>query len=243
MNPPPEDLLERLSSGDMEAAERVFAAFEPYLRMAVRRHLPAPFLRKFDSADIVQSTWADLLRGFREAGWRFPDVDHLRGFLFVATRNRLIDRIRQHQKAVEREVRPRRRTTNTPAVPRAAPRRGRPGGRDWERILARCPPEYRPILWLRRQGYSLAEIAGRTGLHPDSVRRIFRTLARRIGIRAEGRGGRVDAAISWASPASHQPQPAPVLRDRLCLLAYAECLRIWRLLADLHRDLPYLPAV
>src|SRR4051812_41557692 len=74
---PQEDLLERLSSGDMEAAERVFVAFEPYLRLAVRRHLSAPFRAKFDSADIVQSTWADLLRGFRESGWRFADVDHL----------------------------------------------------------------------------------------------------------------------------------------------------------------------
>ena len=50
----------------------------------------------------------------------------------------------------------------------------------WERILAQCPPEHRPILGLRRQGYSLAEIAERTGLHPDSIRRILRTLARQL---------------------------------------------------------------
>src|SRR5919112_5286211 len=104
MDQPLDDLLAQLSSGDMVAAERVFLAYEPYLRQAVRRHLTAPFRAKFDSADVVQSTWADLLRGFREAGWRFTDVDHLSGFLFVATRNRLIDRIRQYQKAVEREV-------------------------------------------------------------------------------------------------------------------------------------------
>src|SRR5919198_797652 len=103
MERPLDSLLARLCSGDMAAAEQVFLAFEPYLRKAVRRQLPAPLRSKFDSTDILQSVWADVLRGFREAGWRFIDADHLRGFLFVATRNRLIDRMRHYQKAVERE--------------------------------------------------------------------------------------------------------------------------------------------
>src|SRR6516164_6570003 len=103
MNEPLDNLLVQLCSGDMDAAAQVFLAFEPYLRKAVRRHLPPPLRGRFDSTDILQSVWADVLRGFREAGWRFTDADHLRGFLFVATRNRLIDRARQHQKAVDRE--------------------------------------------------------------------------------------------------------------------------------------------
>src|SRR5215472_8272422 len=105
MNDPLDNLLEQLCRGDPAAAEQVFLAYEPYLRKAVSRHLPAPLRGKFDPADILQSVWADVLRGFREAGWRFSDADHLRGFLFVATRNRLIDRIRQHQKAADREER------------------------------------------------------------------------------------------------------------------------------------------
>src|SRR5438094_10245628 len=103
MTEPLDDLLAQLCTGDPAAAGRVFVAFEPYLRKAVRRQLPAPLRARFDSADILQSVWADVFRGFREAGWRFSDVDHLRGFLFVATRNRLIDRIRQHQKEAQRE--------------------------------------------------------------------------------------------------------------------------------------------
>jgi hypothetical protein len=58
----------------------------------------------------------------------------------------------------------------------------------WERILARCPAEHRPLLALKRQGYALAEIAQRTGLHPDSVRRILRTLARQLAFAEESRG-------------------------------------------------------
>src|SRR5438270_4138890 len=181
MDEPLDHLLAQLCSGDAAAAGQVFLAFEPYLRKAVRRQLPPPLRAKFDSADILQSVWADVLRGFREAGWRFLDADHLRGFLFIATRNRLIDRIRQHQRAAEREEPlDEGDRQHDPPSPQPRPSEVAQAGDLWERMLARCPPEHRPILGLRRQGYSLAEIAVRTGLHPDSVRRILRTLARQL---------------------------------------------------------------
>jgi RNA polymerase sigma-70 factor (ECF subfamily) len=186
MSEPLDHLLAQLCSGDMAAAEQVFLAYEPYLRKAVRRQLPAPLRAKFDSADVVQSVWADVLRGFRAAGWRFADADHLRGFLFVATRNRLIDRVRQHQKVVDREE-PLGEGDPWHELPSPQPRPSEvaQAGDLWERILARCPPEHRPILGLKRQGYSLAEIAGQTGLHPDSVRRILRTLARQLAFEGQ----------------------------------------------------------
>jgi RNA polymerase sigma-70 factor (ECF subfamily) len=184
MDEPLDNLLAQLCSGDPAAAGQVFLAFEPYLRKAVRRHLPAALRAKFDSTDIVQSVWASVLSGFREAGWRFTDADHLRGFLFVATRNRLLDRIERHQKAVRREEPP--GDNNRPeTVPcrRPSPSEVAEAADLWERMLAHCPPEHRPLLDLRRQGYSLAEIAGHTDLHPDSIRRILRTLARRLAFR------------------------------------------------------------
>jgi RNA polymerase sigma factor (sigma-70 family) len=183
MNEPLDQLLEQLCSGDVEAAGQAFVAFEPYLRKAVRRQLPAPLRSRFDSIDVLQSVWVDVLRGFREAGWRFVDVDHLRGFLFIATRNRLIDRIRQHQKAADREQPLGSRSE--PAAPQPRPSEVAQAGDLWERIQDHCPPEHRPILDLRRQGYSLVEIGQKTGLHPDSVRRILRTVARQLAF-AEG---------------------------------------------------------
>jgi RNA polymerase sigma factor (sigma-70 family) len=180
MDQPLDHLLAQLCTGDTAAAGQVFVAFEPYLRKAVRRQLPGPLRAKFDSADVLQSVWADVLRGFRDAGWRFVDVDHLRGFLFVATRNRLIDRIRKHQKVAGREESLGGERAFDPPSPHPRPSEMAVAGDLWERILNRCPPEHRPILGLRRQGYSLAEIADRTKLHPDSVRRILRTLAREL---------------------------------------------------------------
>jgi RNA polymerase sigma-70 factor (ECF subfamily) len=181
MTEPLDNLLAQLSNGDEAAVEQVFLAYEPYLRKAICRQFPDALRTRLDPSDIIQSVWADLLRGFREAGWRFSDADHLRGFLYVATRNRLMDRIRQHRKTVAREQ-PLGVGDEQPFLPSAQPRPSEFAQADdlWQRILVHCPPEHRPLLELKREGYSLAEIAERTGLHADSVRRILRTLARQL---------------------------------------------------------------
>jgi RNA polymerase sigma-70 factor (ECF subfamily) len=196
MNEPLDELLARLCDGDVAAAERVFVEYEPYLRKAIRRQLPSQFRPKFDSDDILQSVWVDLLAGFRDSGWRFADADQLRGFLFVATRNRLIDRVRRHRTATALEE-PLHGNAERRSLESAKPRPSEVAEADdlWERLLARCPPEHRPILGLRREGFSLAEIAARTGLHPDSVRRVLRTLARQMAFGpAKTKGATGDAS-------------------------------------------------
>jgi DNA-directed RNA polymerase specialized sigma24 family protein len=100
---PVDELFERLNAGDLSAAERVFLACEPYLRMAVRRRLSGPLRAKLDSRDVVQSVWADVLSRCRDSGWRFNDRSHFRAFLVKAARNRLIERHRQHHRSIERE--------------------------------------------------------------------------------------------------------------------------------------------
>src|SRR5713226_6662726 len=180
---PLESLLEKLCSGDVNAAEQVFLAYEPYLRKVVRRQLPPRLRAKFDSVDIVQSVWVDLLKGFREAGWRFADAGHLRDFLLQVTRHRFIDRVRQYQSGVEREQ-PLARMDPDEVPPSSQPRPSElvQAADLWQKLLALCPPQHHEILRLRRQGLLLAEIAARTGLHVDSVRRILRRLARQVAV-------------------------------------------------------------
>src|SRR5262245_53406726 len=96
-------LLERLHQGDLAAAEQVFLLYEPSLRLLVRRQLSARLRAKFDSIDVMQSVWADLLDRFRLADQRFTDVDHLQAFLIKSTRNRFVDRLRQHRPALSVE--------------------------------------------------------------------------------------------------------------------------------------------
>jgi RNA polymerase sigma factor (sigma-70 family) len=176
-----ESLLHGLASGDSAAAERVYRAMEPYLIKVVRRKLPQVLRAKFDSTDVLQSVWADALHGLREERWQFERTDQLRGFLFVATRNRLIERIRRYGKmAAREEVGTGKGKLRT--VPSAQPRPSEEAqaAEMWEQLLDSCPAEHRPILEMRRQGYNLAEIGSRTGFHPDSIRRILRGLARKL---------------------------------------------------------------
>ncbi len=96
-------LLEKLANGESEAAERVFRNYEPFLRAMVRRRLTPPLRAKFDSMDVVQSVWADVLQGLRQAEWQFDDQDHLRAFLARVTHNHFVNHCRRHGPALERE--------------------------------------------------------------------------------------------------------------------------------------------
>ncbi len=171
-------LLEQLNSGNPLAAEHVFVAYEPFLRKVVRRMLPDELQSKFDSIDVVQSVWGDVLSRFRDGGLQFVSSSHLRAFLIKATHNRFIDRVRQNGTAARLE-RPLAATTREHQLPVRTPRASEVAQAVelWERLLAACPTEHRPILQLRRDGFSLNEIAVQTGLHEGSVRRILRSLS------------------------------------------------------------------
>ena len=178
--PPLRDLLDKLCTGDTAAAEQVFLAYEPYLRVVVRRQLSARMRAKFDSADVVQSIWADVLHGFRHADWCFKDEAHLKAFLVKATRNRFLDRLRQHRRALRCESPlSDADSERMPATRQPQPSELAEADELWEEMLALCPPAHRELLRLKHQGVPLAEIAARTGLHESSVRRILYDLARR----------------------------------------------------------------
>ncbi len=173
-------LLDKLCCGDNAAAERAFLEYEPYLRKVVRRLLPQRLRSKFDSVDIVQSAWSDLLQGFRDSGWRFTDTEQLRAFLVRVTRNRFIDRYREHDPAARQEERlPDRSYQQLQGAP-ANPSAYMQASDLWRRLQALCPPEYLPILRMKHEGVPLEEIATRTGLHPGSIRRILRNLAAQV---------------------------------------------------------------
>lgn len=194
-----EALVEGLNRGEEQAIQRAYQAYHPFLRMVVRRRLASPFRARIDSVDIVQSIWADLLPGFRKAGWKFPDAAGLRSFLVRVTRNRLVDRQRRHGPAIVRE----QAVADGDLQGFSAPGNERPSqcvqASDlWERMVTACPPAYREILLLKREGLTSVEIAARVGLHEASVRRVLCDLARRIGHRA--RGGSLVAGQSCGSP-------------------------------------------
>jgi RNA polymerase sigma factor (sigma-70 family) len=182
MNPEPlTALLQKWSNGDLAAAEQVLLAYEPQLRMIVRRRLSRSMRAKFDSVDVVQSVWVHVLRDFRELGSRLASTEHLQNFLVQVTRHRLTDRLRRHRVAVEREQTLQEFNTESMLqAPQPRPSEVAQADELWTKMLALCPPAHHEVLRLKRQGLRLEEIADRTGLHEGSVRRILRTLARKM---------------------------------------------------------------
>jgi RNA polymerase sigma-70 factor (ECF subfamily) len=174
-------LLERLTNGETKAAEEVFLTFEPVLRVMVRRWLTPRLRAKFDSMDVVQSAWADVLKGFHADGWRFTDRDHLRAYLARVTYNHFARSCRQNSRAMHFEQPyPGGELPGLPPSDQPRPSEIAQADELWQLLMDLCPPAHRELLDLKRQGYPLAEIAARTGLHESSVRRILYDLARRL---------------------------------------------------------------
>jgi RNA polymerase sigma factor (sigma-70 family) len=186
----------RLNVGDAEAVEHIFAAYEPYLRIVVRRRLRRKLRAKVDSADVVQSVFADVLRGVRAGGWRFSGRAQLMGLLRRIAGRRVADLYRRHGPALDRE-RPLDEASSRCVPPSALPRPSQVAqGREfWARVLRACPPAHQEVVRLRMEGLPMAEIASRSGLHEGSVRRILYDLARRLSIARR-------PAVSPPAPAS-----------------------------------------
>jgi len=174
-------LFERLNQGDVEAVEKAFFAYEPQLRMVVRRHLPQRLRAKFDSVDVVQSVWTSVLQGLREGSLQFNDDAHLRAFLIRVALLRFIDLCRRYRIALGRE----RPLATLNVAPLREATRDRPheivqADELLERLMNLCSPSHREMLRLKAMGIPLEEIAARTGFHEGSIRRIFYDLARRL---------------------------------------------------------------
>lgn len=177
-------LIQRLNQGDDTAIEELFISFEPYLRMVVRRRLQSGFRPKFESMDIVQSVWADLIVDLRESGRQFENQNHLKSFLNRVVMNRFHDRYRKYRREVnQNEPVIDSQLNEYPADDIARPSQVVQRDELWKKILDACPEKHHEILRLRRQGLKHQEIAQRLGLHPSSVRRIIYDVAKSMKMR------------------------------------------------------------
>jgi RNA polymerase sigma-70 factor (ECF subfamily) len=180
---PVEDLLDQLARGDAAAAERLFAAYASYLRVLVRRQFPDQLRAKFDSADVVQSVWVQVVRKLGQSSWDVADEARLRGLLATIARRRLLSRARRHAGDPGSDP-----TADPDTIPEdRTPRASEEAQANdlWARMLELCPADHREVLLLRRDGLRLTEIAERTGLHEGSVRRILRRLARELALKTQ----------------------------------------------------------
>lgn len=182
---PFEQLRAQLGSGDVAAAEALFRVYTPYLRAVVRRQLSDRLRPRFDSTDVVQSVWVQVVRQLGRDGWRVETEEQLRGLLATIARRRLVSRVRKHTGEMDDERPPAAAWDAVPQGRYDRPSEAAQADDVWDELLKACPPEHHQVLWLRRDGLQLADIAARTGLHEGSVRRILRRVARAMALRRQ----------------------------------------------------------
>jgi RNA polymerase sigma-70 factor (ECF subfamily) len=180
---PLDDLLGQVGRGELEAAEALFQAYTPYLRAVVRRQLSDRLRSQFDSADVVQSVWVQVVRQLGRDGWKVGTEDQLRALLATIARRRLVTRVRRHARGATDERPGAGGWDGAPPARTARPSEVAQADDLWAEMLRACPPEHHAVLRLKRDGLSGGEIAARTGLHEGSVRRILRQVARRLALR------------------------------------------------------------
>lgn len=177
-----DDLLEQIGRGEVEALGELFEAYAPYLRAVVRTQLSDRLRAKFDSFDVVQSVWVQVVRQIRGDGWRVNDEGHLRALLVTIARRRLLTRARRLTRGPDAGIPADEELTAAVDTRHDTPHAAAEADELWERMLRLTPADHHPVLVLRRDGLPLAEIAARTGLHEGSVRRILRRLARELAL-------------------------------------------------------------
>jgi RNA polymerase sigma factor (sigma-70 family) len=179
-------LLEQLWEGNIEVLGDLFAVYESYLRAIVRSQLSNQLRSKFDSVDVVQSVWVQLLRQLGQDGCRVNDKNHLRALLVTIARRRLVTRARQcwwlndsgrplDDEGWESIFDSRQDKPSETAQANDL----------WDRMLELTSPDHHDVLILKREGLPLQEIAERTGLHEGSVRRILRRLSRELALQEQ----------------------------------------------------------
>src|SRR5712672_2107122 len=88
-------LIDRIQSGNEEAARELLERYESKVRLVVRRQLPRLLRSRFDSIDFLQSVWGSFFHRIRTGPNDLQEERNLIAFLAWAARNKVIDEYRR----------------------------------------------------------------------------------------------------------------------------------------------------
>ena len=183
-------LMDRLRSGEDEAAREVFARFAGRLMGLARRHLDARLAVKVDPEDVVQSAYKSFFVRQREGGLEVGTWDNLWGVLTMITLRKCADRAayyRAGKRDVGREVAGGADDSGPGVAADVA--LDRDPSPDEAAVLAETvealfraidDPDERAILELSLQGFTAGEIADQLGRAERSVRRLRERVRKRL---------------------------------------------------------------
>jgi RNA polymerase sigma-70 factor (ECF subfamily) len=175
-------LLERVRSGDQQAATELVRRYEPALRRAVRLRLRDRHLRRrLDSSDVCQSVLVRFLRRVADGAYNLNTPEDILKLLATMARNQVVNEA-LHQQAAKRDYR--RQADSRETNGEVAARGSSPSQHvAADELLSKArelisPAEWR-LLELRKEGREWAEIALVLGGTPEGLRKqLARAIAR-----------------------------------------------------------------
>jgi RNA polymerase sigma-70 factor (ECF subfamily) len=177
------DLLERVRSGDSDAAFELVRKYETAIRVAVRTRLSDPKLRRqFDSMDVCQSVLASFFLRAAAGQYDLRDPPQLVALLTKMAHNKLAMRAR-HEYRQRRDIR--RNAHLGDIQPEPAARGVEPAQQSLDRDLVNqafrlMDNETREMAAFRARDMGWSEIASQLGGTADARRKQFRRAVDRI---------------------------------------------------------------
>jgi RNA polymerase sigma-70 factor (ECF subfamily) len=188
--------IQKIRSGDDQAAQELVKRYEPVIRRAVRMQLRDPRLySQFDWTDICQSVMGCFFARAGAGEYDLKEPGQLRGLLLAMTRHKVAQQERRHR-AARRDYR--RREACDPAYLAASsaadpsPSRIIAGRELLDEIRRRMSSEEWMLADLRAQGCEWAEIAGQLGGTPEARRKQLARALDRVEQQFKGRGKDLD---------------------------------------------------
>jgi len=181
------DLMERLRSGEDDAANAVFERYTRQLVALARRRLDERLAGKVDPEDLVQSAYKSFFVRQRAGQLELGNWKSLWGLLTIITLRKLSDRMAYYQadkRDAGREVSS-PAGDRTPAWQTAIDREPSPDDAALlteivESLFRDLDADERPILELSLQGLTAPEISEQLGRAERSVRRLRERVRKRL---------------------------------------------------------------
>lgn len=175
-------LFARAKGGDQAAWDQLFRACYPMVIRVVRRKLNRPMRSLYDSSDFANDVMKNLAANVDRLD--FPSIESLMAFLTQAAEKIVIDEYRRRHTQKRDMSRERaifsglQSDTGAIGIVSTDPTASQlaQAHEILELLLAREDEAERKVIELRRQGYSNAEIAHRTGWSVRKVQRFLKEL-------------------------------------------------------------------
>lgn len=172
-------LLRDVQAGDQESARRLYDLYHCHVLRVVRRKLHHRLRSQFDSADLLQSVWASFFAIPAERHV-FTTAEELIDFLSAVAANKTTELFRKKMQTHKRDLNREEQLEDAaaPAAVQPTPSQIVLADELWKKMRLGRSPDVRELLDLRRDGHTVKEIAARMGVHPKTIQRHLRRVAR-----------------------------------------------------------------